>query len=213
MIYYSPINGDALVKLVEYSPRSCFIMTKLGKPIPPIITEIRKALSVKLNERSIKEIDASSEVTGRDFLLKIWKQILSVPPGICIIDETMNAQTMANVFYEIGVLQSYGKETLIIKTKKTKIPSDFVRTEYISFDQHFDSSLDKYFNFFFSLEEYFIQMSEQLENNPLLSIDYLKRAYLISGDEDYKKKVKELSNALDLAARAKNSVENLITRF
>ncbi len=213
MIYYNPIDGDPFVKPVDYSPRSCFVMTKLGKPIPPIITEIREILSKKLEELEIAEFDASSIVTGRDFLLKIWKQILSVPLGIGIVDETMSAQTMSNIFYEIGVLHSYGKETLIIKTNKANIPSDFVRTEYIEYNENFDVSLDKFFETFFALEEYFIQMADQLEKNPLLSIDYLRRAYLISGNKSYRAEVKELSQALALAERAKNSVENLITRF
>ena len=118
MIYYNPTDGDPFVKPVAYSPRSCFVMTKLGKPIPSVITEIRDKLSGKLKELDITEIDASSMITGRDFLLKIWKQILSVPLGIGIVDESMSAQTMSNIFYEIGVLHSYGKETLIIKTKR-----------------------------------------------------------------------------------------------
>lgn len=213
MIYYNPIDGDPFLKPVDYSPRSCFIMTKLGKPIPSIITEIRKELSGKLEEFEITEFDASSIVTGRDFLFKIWKLILSVPLGIGIVDENMSPQTMSNIFYEIGVLHSYGKETLIIKTKKASIPSDFIRTEYIEYNEEFGSSLDKYFETFFDLEEYFIQMSALLEKNPLLSIDYLRRAYLISGNKNYREEVKDLSQALDLAQRAKNSVENLITRF
>ena len=188
-------------------------MTRLGEPVPEVISEIRQQLSEKLKSLSIKEVDASSIVTGRDFLMKIWYQILSVPIGIGIVDESMSAQTMSNIFYEVGVLQAYGKETLIIKTSKAKIPSDFIRTEYISYDANFQSRLDKYFETFFALEEYFLTMANQLEKNPLLSIDYLRRAYLISGDEAHKNRIKKFSDALDLAARAKNSVENLVTRI
>jgi len=140
-------------------------------------------------------------------------QLLSVPLGVGIVDETMSTQTMANIFYEVGVLHAYGKESLIIKTKKAKIPSDFVRTEYVVYNSDFESSLDKYFETYFKLEEYYIQMANQLEKNPLLSIDYLRRAYLISGNESYREQVQEISQALNLAARAKNSVENLVTQF
>lgn len=110
-------------------------------------------------------------------------------------------------------MQSYGKETLIIKTEKASIPSDFVRTEHVVYNTDFGDSIDKYFNTLFSLESYFAQMSEQLERNPLLSIDYLRRAYLISEKKEYRQKVKEISKALHLALRAKDSVENLITKF
>lgn len=213
MIYYNPIDSDPIVKPIGYSPRSCFVMTKLGEPIPEIIIEIREKLSAKLKSENITEFDASSMVTGRDFLLKIWNQILSVPLGIGVVDETMNAQTLANIFYEIGVMHAYGKETLIIKTKNAVIPSDFIRTEYVVYNSNFDDSLDKFFDTFFALEDYFIQLAANLEKNPLLSIDYIRRAYLISGNEELKIEVKKLSEALDLAARAKNSVESLITQF
>lgn len=213
MITYNPIDGDPYLKSIDYSPRTCFVMTKLGNPIPDVITEIRIKLTEKLNSLDIKEIDASSKVTGRDLLLKIWKQLLFVPLGIGIVDTSMTPQTMSNIFYEVGVLHSYGKESLIIKTESAKIPSDFVRTEYIVYNDDFESSLDKYFETFFNLEDYFLQMSNQLEKNPLLSIDYLRRAYLISGNEEYRKQVHEISQALNLASRAKNSVENLIMKF
>lgn len=167
MIYYNPIQVDPIDKPVEYAPRTCFIMTQLGEPVPQVITEIRNHLSQKLQELRIKEVDASTLVTGRDFLLKIWHQLISVPLGIGIIDETMSAQTMSNIFYEVGVLQAYGKESIIIKTKKAKIPSDFIRTEYIPFDNHFGNRLDKYFETFFALEDYFLNMADQLEKNPL----------------------------------------------
>ncbi|MCC5907836.1 MAG: hypothetical protein JJU13_16600 [Balneolaceae bacterium] len=80
-------------------------MTKLGEPIPEVISEIREKLTRKLDSLNINEFDASSMVTGRDFLLKIWNQILSVPLGIGIVDESMSAQTMANIFYEIGIVK------------------------------------------------------------------------------------------------------------
>jgi len=34
MIYYNPIDGDPFIRAVDYSPRTCFVMTKLGEPIP-----------------------------------------------------------------------------------------------------------------------------------------------------------------------------------
>lgn len=73
MIYYSPIDGDPVGKPVEYSPRTCFVMTKLGNPVPEIIRDIRVKLSSELKKYDIDEIDATLQVTGRDFLLKIWK--------------------------------------------------------------------------------------------------------------------------------------------
>ncbi|MBW6471423.1 MAG: hypothetical protein K0A90_09420 [Methanosarcinaceae archaeon] len=188
-------------------------MTKLGQPISSEIEDIRVELHKILDKQQIKEIDAESIVTGRDFLMKIWNLITTVPLGIAIIDNNMSGQTLSNIFYEIGFMQACGKETLVIKTKDAKIPSDFIRTEYVEYGNHFENKLDKFFNTFFALPEYYDNMAEALENNPLLVIDYLRRAYLISGDAEYKKKANIIYNELPIGGRAKNSVEALLVNF
>ena len=97
MIVYSPLNGDPLTKPIEYKPRTCFIMTKLGKDVPDEIVEIRTQLYKVLKKHSIKWIDVSVSITGRDFLKKIWKMVISVPFGICIVSESLSEKTMANI--------------------------------------------------------------------------------------------------------------------
>lgn len=46
-----------------------------------------------------------------------------------------------------------------------------------------------------------------------LAIDYLRRAYLISGDVRHRSRAKALLNAAELKGRARNSVEMLLARF
>ena len=212
MILYRP-DGEVHNTYIKYRPKTCFVMTKLGQPISPEIKDIRVELRKVLDKRQIEEIDAESVVTGRDFLMKIWNLITTVPLGIAIIDNNMSGQTLSNIFYEIGFMQAYGKETLVIKTKDAKIPSDFIRTEYVEYGNNFENKLNKFFNTFFALAEYYDDMAEALENNPLLAIDYLRRAYLISGDAEYKEKANIIYNDLPIDGRAKNSVEALLVNF
>ncbi len=212
MILYRP-DGDVHNSHIKYRPRTCFIMTKLGQPISPEIECIRVELREVLEKRQIEEIDAESVVTGRDFLMKIWNLITTVPLGIAIIDNNMSGQTLSNIFYEIGFMQAYGKETLVIKTKDAKIPSDFIRTEYVEYGNDFENKLDKFFNTFLALPEYYDNMAEVLENNPLLAIDYLRRAYLITGDAEYKEKANIIYEDASIDGRAQNSVEALLAKF
>jgi hypothetical protein len=125
----------------------------------------------------------------------------------------MSPQTLSNIFYELGLMQAYGKEILVIKTKDAIIPSDLVRTEYIEYGSGFQTDLDKYFDTFFSIPGYYEEISELLEQNPLLSIDYLKRAYLIAGDEKYRTKAEFIYDNASIEGRAKNSVEALLIKF
>jgi hypothetical protein len=203
MILYKPIDGDVQMTKIEYRPRSCFIMTQLGGTIPPIISEIRARLNTIFKRHNMTEIDAQSIVTGKDFLLKIWNLIVSVPLGIAIIDDTMTTNTLCNIFYEIGLMHTLGKETVVIKTEKAKVPSDFVRTEYIKYDSNLDDRFEKYLKHYYTYPDYYETIADQLDRNPLLAIDYIRRGYLISGNERLKKKQKKFSKMLYLVTGQK----------
>ena len=192
MIIYDPISGDAYSKRIYYRPRTCFVITQLGEPIPELVNKIRRTLNKSLKAREIKVVDANSVMTGKDFLDKIWDMILSVPLGIAIVTEDMSHNTWANIFYEIGFMQAVGKETLIIKTVESEVPSDLVRTEYIDYTTRLKTQIDKYLDKFFEQAEHYATMANELEQNPLLAIDYLKRAYLITGEQKYKSKILDI---------------------
>lgn len=183
MIIYSPHDGTVLTDRINYKPRTCFIMTKLGKEAPDELKKIRSSVRFLLKEKKIKEVDASSKINGKDFLLKIWRQILEVPMGIAILYDGMSASTVGNIFYELALMDSLGKETIIIKTTDFKMPSDFVRTEYILFGDNFTKDFKVFLVNVFETAKHYKQMAKLMDANPVLSLDYLKRAFLISGDK------------------------------
>lgn len=213
MILYRPTDGDVLTTELLLRPRTCFLMTQLGKPIPPKLKAIRKRVVDQLKKRQIKHIDANSRVTGKDFLDKIWRIIVSVPIGVAIIHEDMSAKTIANIFYELGMMDSLGKITVVVKSSGAGIPSDFTRTEYIEADGSFARNFRSFLDSTFELESYYETMAEYLERNPLLSIDYLRRAFLITGDKKHRARAKQLLEEADVQGRARNSVEMLLARF
>lgn len=212
MIFYRPTDGDPHTKPIRYLPQTCFLMTQIGGPDPEVLT-IRRSLMRILSASGIKSIDAGTVVTGKDFLLKIWNLLLAVPLGIAIINETMRPDAMCNIFYELGVLQAYGKETLVVKTEGARIPSDFVRTEYIKYDGNFKAEMEKFLQHFRAQADYYEDLADLLEKNPLLSIDYLRRAYLISGNNDLRAKVGNILTNAALTGRARDSVEMLLANF
>jgi len=188
-------------------------MTQLGTPIPKGIKKTRKRVTDQLRKKHIKVVDADSVVTGKDFLDKIWRIIITVPVGVAIIHEDMPPKTVANVFYEIGMMDALGKRTVVVKSPGAAVPSDFVRTEYINDDAKFGQRFRSFLDSVLEQESYFETVGEDLENNPLLAIDYLRRAYLISGDKRHQARVQELLESAGIEDRAKNSVEKLLARF
>jgi hypothetical protein len=213
MIIYNPLDGDALTSPVPSNPRHCFLMTRLGTPIPPEVRAMRRSISALCKKIGYTVIDASSVVTGRDFLLKIWKLIASTPLSIGICHEKIPVKTQENIYYEFGVAQALGKETLIVKSSAAEIPSDFVRTEYIVFDSHFAANFAAYLDSIIEQAEHYETVAYQLDRDPILAIDYLKRAFLITGNRELREKARELLDDAGWDSRAKNSVELLAAAF
>lgn len=185
-------------------------MTQLGLPLPSKLEEIRKDLSKELVKRDFSELDANSYIKGKDFLSKIWRQVLGVPMGIAIITEEMKLTTISNIFYEIGVLNALGKETIVVKTKGVDIPSDFIRTEYIEYDDRFKTKINKFLDQIDELADHYDLMGNALEANPVLTIDYYKRAYLISGKPVYFKKIKKIQRIETFDYQTRFGIKNFL---
>lgn len=213
MILYRPTDGDVQTTPTPIRPRTCFVMTKLGQPIPPTCLEIRQQVESILTENKFGCIDANSATTGRDFLHKIWELIVSVPMGIAIIYKGMPTRTMSNIFYELGWMHALGKETLLVKASGATIPSDFVRTEYVVYGPNFRADIQKFIRTVEERVEYLTTLAELLENNPILAIDYYRRAYLLSGDAELKERALKVIADWGLGRRAPNSVEMLLAGF
>jgi hypothetical protein len=181
-------------------------MTQMGKYVPPVITKIRTKIKKLLNDKNYTLLDAGSKVTGRDFLNKIWGMILSVPIGVAIVDKDMRSTAVQNVFYEIGLMQAYGKETIVIKTQGTEVPSDFIRTEYIEYSDHdrlFNREFRKFLRNCEDRATYYALLAEELRNNPILAFDYYRRSYLITGNNTYATLAQDLISGVKSIAACK----------
>ena len=213
MIIYSPLDGEVLTTQIRSRPRCCFLMTQLGNPVPEGVEAIRRSVSDLCETGGYEVVDARTHVTGRDFLLKIWRMIASAPFAVGVCHEEIPFSTQANIYYELGVAQALGKETLLVKSPGVRVPSDFVRTEYVEFDGGFEANFTAYLSTLRDQAEHYEQIADQLERNPVLAIDYPKRAFLITGDEGLRGKARELLEHAGLDDRAKNSVEQLAAAF
>lgn len=213
MIFYRPTDGDVESTPVTWRPRTCFLMAAMGKSVPANVLSAKRRVSTALRRARFDVIDAASATTGKDYLLKIWKLAVSCPIGIAIIHDGIRPETMANVYYELGWMHAYGKETVVIKIGDVKLPSDLVRTEYINMDAHFTQSLRGFLDSLRERAKYYKTLSGLVEANPLLAIDYLRRAYLLTGSNAHKRRATQIFEESGLGDRAQDSVERLMTSF
>lgn len=213
MFYYQPTDGEICSKHIKWLPRTCFLMFQQGGKIPDILKDAHNSLVEILESRNFYTIDANSRTTGRDFLYKIWEIAASVPIGFAIIHEKINPKSMANIFYELGIMQALGKETLVIRVGKAKIPSDFIRTEYVNFDENFETSIHSYIDALEAQAKHYIEISEYLLNNPILSLDYLKRAFLITKNKSIITKQKAILESSNLPTLSAKGLKTLFPNF
>jgi len=213
MIIYNPLDGYTMPHSIRSQPRHCFLMTRLGNPVPQMVEDIRAAVQECCGDADYTVIDARARVSGRDLLLKIWRLIASSPLSVGIMHEEIPQSTQANIIYELGVAQALGKETVVVKSPGIEIPSDLVRTEYISFDDNFRDNFSAYLDSVFEQADYYVLVADQVERNPVLALDYLRRAFLINGDEQLREKAREIVADARLEDRAENSVEMIAASF
>lgn len=192
MIPYDPITGDVWSNAISNKPRTCFIMTQLGQNISAAVQEARNVVEQCLASQHFNIIDASSVTTGRDFLIKIWSIILSVPLGIAIICEDMGASTLENIYFELGVMQALGKETVLVKIGNIECATDLIRTEYIEVP-HLSTKIERFLTTCIEQAEHYEILATELKGrNPLLALDYMKRAFMITGDPRCKKELLQI---------------------
>jgi hypothetical protein len=213
MIFYRPTDGDVESAPMDWRPRTCFIMVAMGDSVPSEVLSAKRRVAAALRRIRFSTIDAASVTTGKDYLLKIWKIAVSCPVGIAIIHKGIRPETMANIFYELGWMQAYGRETVVIKIGDVKLLSDLVRTEYIRMDARFTQSLREFLNSLRERAIYYQTLASLLEANPLLAIDYLRRAYLLTGATASKRKALRIFAESGLTDRSRDSVERLMTTF
>jgi len=162
-------------------------MTQLGQKVPPSIKEVRDVVEKCLERKHFKVIDAGSSTTGRDFLVKIWRLILSVPLGIAIVCEGMKPSTLENIYFELGVMQALGKETVLVKVGNIECATDLIRTEYIEAPD-LGAKINKFLTTCITQAKQYQDLStETKDKNPLVALDYMERAFLITNNPSYKK--------------------------
>lgn len=192
MIFINPLTGDPIdLRKIKIKPRVAFIMSSQGNTTSKDVENIRFFLKNYLKKHNYKTIDATDEMAKNSYMEKIFYQICSVGFGLAVIDKNDKPSTLANIFYEIGLLASQGKPFFVIKTKDTPdshYPSDFSGVEYINYDaqkiNEFERSLDKLIT---RLDE---QLAYWVETIVSTTQDIHHRlwqgvlAYLLSGDVD-----------------------------
>jgi len=138
-------------------PKHAFVMRQLGRP-PAIDLDMARTVEDVLSEREFQTKDADASTGGKDFLERILELIRATGFTVAIFSDKTRPTALANIMLELGFAAMCGKPLLIVKSAKAKPPSDFSRTDWISYDgtdeKSFRSKLNQGLDAIESLVEY-----------------------------------------------------------
>lgn len=132
-LIFSPLTEDALEGPYQPFPKGVFLMLQLGDGVSQLESEMDKVVESVLGQRKFKAIRATSERGQKDYLVKIIQLIRGCGFGTAVFSEYTPASTLANIFFEVALCNLLGKPVIIVKSEEAKCPSDFVRTEWVTY--------------------------------------------------------------------------------
>jgi hypothetical protein len=132
-LLFSPLSEGILEGPFKPHPRSVFIMLHSGKDVSGLEESIDEVVCTSLARMRHDVKKASRQSGTKDYLEKIIQLIRGCGFGVAIFSEFTPASTLANIFFEIGLCGVLGKPVILVKSARAKPPSDFVRTEWITF--------------------------------------------------------------------------------
>jgi acetolactate synthase regulatory subunit len=157
-LIFSPLS-EAVLDFAPKSlfPKHAFVMRQIGQP-PEIDLHMASVVQEVFEARGIRLKDADASTGGKDFLERILGLIRSTGFTIAIFSNKTRATAMANITLELGFAAMCGKPLVIVKSERAKAPSDFTRTDWITYipdqDARFRLKLGQALDALGSLVEY-----------------------------------------------------------
>ena len=133
-LIFSPVDLSELRGPFRPRPRSAFLMLQLGGTISSSEVRIKELVARSLLARNIEAVTAAAVPGTGDYLQKIVDLIRGCGFGFAIFSDLTPARSLANIFFEVGVAGVLGKPVQLPLAGPAPPPSDFVRTEWIRYD-------------------------------------------------------------------------------
>lgn len=184
-------------------PKHAFVMRQLGRP-PAIDLAMARIVESVLKKRGFRTKDADASTGGKDFLERILELIRATGFTVAIFSDKTRPTALANIMLELGFAAMCGKPLLIVKSAKARAPSDFSRTDWISYDgtdeRRFRSKLNQGLDAIESLTEYedtllSVALSAQAMDCAV-AFERANKGFQLSGEANFIEAAKLIHNRL-----------------
>lgn len=214
-LIFSPLTEDALEGPYEPIPKGVFLMLQLGEGVSRLEIDMRDAAEGVLRQRKFERILATSERGHKDYLAKIIQLIRGCGMGTAIFSEYTPAPTLANIFFEVALCNLLGKPVIIVKSESAKVPSDFVRTEWVTYNSpqpsRFRNDYSASLSAMLKLAKHYETLGdlamEAEEVDFELAFERYRQSFLIDGSNTVQRKISSLR---ERARRDSDPAANLL---
>ncbi|MGJ0621543.1 MAG: hypothetical protein ACR65Z_12660 [Methylocystis sp.] len=187
-------------------PKHAFVMRQLGRP-PAIDLAMARTVEDVLKKRGFQTKDANASTGGKDFLERILELIRATGFTVAIFSDKTRLTALANIMLELGFAAMCGKPLLIVKSAKAKAPSDFSRTDWISYDGTDESGFRSKLNQGLDAIESLIEYEETLLSVALtaqsmdcaVAFERANKGFLLSGRAKFITAAKSIHKRLEEA--------------
>jgi hypothetical protein len=202
-LIFSPLSEDILSGAFIPFPKSAFLMMQDNEGTPPLDSEMERIARTEFHDLGLDLRKASEEAGTKDFLEKILALIRGSGFGVAIFSEFTDPRSLANIFFEIGICNMLGKPVILLKSKDARVPSDFTRTEWISYNHdadelgnHIRRHVDKLERSAGYYQELGDIAAEARSPDWDLAFERYKQSFLILGSDETRSKMIQLQQGL-----------------
>lgn len=197
-----PLSQDECSKGIILQPKTAFLMTPSKAKRNDALKRVISRISSELQRQGFDFLDGCSLIGLGGTVCKICSTMQGCAIGIGFYSPDIQVDAVSNIFWEMGMLQGWGRPALLVATKRGDLPTDFTEESCIFYEDN-----NRYIGKFRDLltgfkgrEKYYV---DKLADEAVKSADYEKaikyyqEAYLISGKTRILTRMRRLKGDLE----------------
>ena len=161
-----------------------------------------RRISTELKRQGFDYVDGCSLVELGGAVCKICYTMQGCAIGIGFYHPDIQIDAVSNIFWEMGMLQGWGRPALLVATKKEDLPSDFTG-EFCIFYEDNNRYIRKFKDLIIAFQDRENYYADMLADEAIKTADYEKaikyyqEAYLISGNRQILNRMRKLKESIE----------------
>jgi len=192
-----PLSYDECSKRILLRPKTAFLMTPSRSKRSTELNRVISRVSSALKRKNITPLDGCTLLDIGDTVCSICSTMQGCAIGIGFYNPQIFTDALSNIFWEMGMVQGWGRPVLLVANKKVDLPSDFTRDRcfFYETDPHYIKNLTGIVQLIKDRDQYYV---DTLANEAIQTADYeralkyYQEAFLISGRRQILSKIRKL---------------------